>query len=181
LTVSTFETVNKTTPIKDLRWSLAHVGSVDAATLNRLKAMGAAVAVHPFQFLAGARGGGPPLRTIVDSGIKVGAGSDSAQISTLNPWNVIAYMVTGKASDGTLINAGQLLTRMEALRLYTAENGWFLKEEATIGTIEPGKLADLVVLSDDYFDPKRVPDDAIKKLKSVLTVVDGKVVHNTMN
>jgi predicted amidohydrolase YtcJ len=181
LTVSTFETVNKTTPIKDLRWSLAHVGTVDAATLNRLKAIGAAVAVHPFQFLAGARAGGPPLRTIVDSGIKVGAGSDSAQISTLNPWNVIAYMVTGKASDGTVINAGQQLTRMEALRLYTAENGWFLKEEATLGTIEPGKLADLVVLSDDYFDPKRVPDDAIKKLKSVLTVVDGKVVHNTMS
>jgi predicted amidohydrolase YtcJ len=180
LTVSTFETVNKTTPIKDLRWSLAHVGSVDAATINRLKAMGAAIAVHPFQFLAGGRGG-PPLRTIVDSGIKVGAGSDSAQISTLNPWNVIAYMVTGKASDGSLINAGQLLTRMEALRLYTAENGWFLKEEATLGAIEPGKLADLVVLSDDYFDPKRVPDDAIKKLKSVLTVVDGKVVHNTVN
>ena len=180
LTVSTFEAVNKTTPIKDLRWSLAHVGSVDAATINRLKAMGAAIAVHPFQFLAGGRGG-PPLRTIVDSGIKVGAGSDSAQISTLNPWNVIAYMVTGKASDGSLINAGQQLTRMEALRLYTAENGWFLKEEATLGTIEPGKLADVVVLSDDYFDPKRVPDDAIRKLKSVLTVVDGKVVHNTMN
>jgi hypothetical protein len=180
LTVSTFETVNKTTPIKDLRWSLAHVGTVDAATINRLKAMGAAIAVHPFQFLAGGRGG-PPLRTIVDSGIKVGAGSDSAQISTLNPWNVISYMVTGKASDGSLINAGQQLTRMEALKLYTAENGWFLKEEATLGTIEPGKLADLVVLSDDYFDPKRVPDDAIKKLKSVLTVVDGRVVHNTMN
>jgi predicted amidohydrolase YtcJ len=180
LTVSTFETVNKTTPIANLRWSLAHVGTLDAATINRLKAMGAAIAVHPFQFLAGGRGG-PPLRTIVDSGIKVGAGSDSAQISTLNPWNVIAYMVTGKSSDGTLINAGQQLTRMEALRLYTAENGWFLKEEATLGTIEPGKLADIVVLSDDYFDPKRVPDDAIKKLKSVLTVVDGKVVHNTMN
>jgi hypothetical protein len=180
LTVSTFETVNKTTPIKDLRWSLAHVGTVDAATINRLKAMGAAIAVHPFQFLAGGRGG-PPLRTIVDSGIKVGAGSDSAQISTLNPWNVISYMVTGKASDGSLINAGQQLTRMEALKLYTAENGWFLKEEATLGTIEPGKLADLVVLSDDYFDPKRVPDDAIKKLKSVLTVVDGRVVHNAMN
>jgi hypothetical protein len=180
LTVSTFEAVNKTTPIKDLRWSLAHVGTVDTATLNRLKAMGAAVAVHPFQFLAGGRGG-PPLRTIVDSGIKVGAGSDSAQISTLNPWNVIAYMVTGKSSDGSLINAGQQLTRMEALRLYTAENGWFLKEEATLGTIEPGKLADLVVLGDDYFDPKRVPDEAITKLRSVLTVVDGKVVHNTMN
>ena len=128
LTISTFETVNKTTPIKDLRWSLAHVGSIDAAGINRLKAMGAAIAVHPFQYLAGGRGG-PPLRTIVDSGIKVGAGSDSAQISTLNPWNMISYMVTGRSSDGTLINAGQQLTRMEALRLYTAENGWFLREE----------------------------------------------------
>ena len=179
LTVSTFEAVNKVTPVANLRWSLAHVGTVDAATINRLKAIGAAIAVHPFQFLAGGRGG-PPLRTLVDSGIKLGAGSDSAQISTLNPWLVISYMVTGKALDGSLINAGQQLTRMEALRLYTAENGWFLKEEATLGTIEAGKLADLVVLSDDYFDPMRVPDDAIRKIKSVLTVVDGKVVHDTL-
>jgi predicted amidohydrolase YtcJ len=180
LTVSTFEAVNKATPIANLRWSLAHVGTVDAATINRLKAMGAAIAVHPFQFLAGGRGG-PPLRTLVDSGVKLGAGSDSAQISTLNPWLVISYMVTGKALDGSLINGGQQLTRMEALRLYTAENGWFLKEEATLGTIEPGKLADLVVLTDDYFDPKRVPDDAIRKIKSALTVVDGKVVHDAMS
>ena len=99
-----------------------------AQDLARLKAIGAAVAVHPYQYLAGGRGG-PPLRTIVDSGIKAGAGSDSAQISTLNPWNIISYMVTGRSSDGTLINAGQQLTRMEALRLYTAENGWFLREE----------------------------------------------------
>jgi predicted amidohydrolase YtcJ len=179
LTISTFETVNKTTPIKDLRWSLAHVGSIDAAGINRLKAIGAAIAVHPFQFLAGGRGG-PPLRTIVDSGIKVGAGSDSAQISTLNPWNVIAYMVTGRASDGSLINAGQQLTRMEAMRLYTAENGWFLKEERDLGTIENGKLGDLVVLSDNYFDPKVVPDDKIRSLRSALTVVDGKVVHDQL-
>ena len=179
LTISTFETVNKTTPIKDLRWSLAHVGSIDAAGINRLKSMGAAIAVHPFQYLAGGRGG-PPLRTIVDSGIKVGAGSDSAQISTLNPWNMISYMVTGRSSDGALINAGQQLTRMEALRLYTAENGWFLKEERDLGTIETGKLGDLVVLSDNYFDPMRVPDDKIRSLRSVLTVVDGKVVHDQL-
>jgi predicted amidohydrolase YtcJ len=179
LTISTFETVNKTLPIRDLRWSLAHVGSIDAAGINRLKAMGAAIAVHPFQYLAGGRGG-PPLRTIVDSGIKVGAGSDSAQISTLNPWNMISYMVTGKASDGSLINAGQQLTRMEALRLYTAENGWFTHEEQLLGTIEPGKLADVVVLSNDYFDAAKVPDDAIRTLTSVLTVVDGKVIHNQL-
>ena len=72
---------------------------------------------------------------------------------------MIYYMVTGKNSSGVLINAGQQLTRMEALRLYTAENGWFLHEEDKLGTIEPGKLGDLVVLSDDYFDAAKVPDE----------------------
>jgi predicted amidohydrolase YtcJ len=179
LTVGTFEAVNKATPIADLRWSLAHAGATTPATMARLKAMGAAIAVHPFQFLAGGRGG-PPLRTIVDSGITVGAGSDSAQISTLNPWLVIAYMVTGKASDGSVINAGQQLSRQEALRLYTSANGWFLKEERSLGTLEVGKLGDVAVLNADYFDAARVPDDAIKSVRSVLTVVDGRVVHNAL-
>ena len=129
-------------------------------------------------YLAGGPGAGPPLRTLVDSGIHVGAGSDSAQISTLDPWLLIYYMVTGKNSSGVLINAGQQLTRAEALRLYTAANGWFLREEDKLGTIEPGKLGDVVVLSEDYFDPAKVPDEAIKRLKSVLTVVDGRVVHD---
>jgi predicted amidohydrolase YtcJ len=70
---------------------------------------------------------------------------------------------------------------MEAMRLYTAENGWFLKEEKDLGTIETGKLGDLVVLSDNYFDPMRVPDDKIRSLRSVMTVVDGKVVHDTLS
>ena len=72
------------------------------------------------------------------------------------------------------------MTRQEALRLYTAANGWFFHEEDKLGTIEPGKLGDVVVLSADYFDPAKVPDEALKKLKSVLTVVDGKVVLNEM-
>ena len=89
---------------------------------------------------------------------------------------MIYYMVTGKNSSGVLVNPGQLLTRTEALRLYTAENGWFLKEENKLGTIETGKLGDVVVLSGDYLAPAKVPDESIKKLKSVLTVIDGRVV-----
>jgi hypothetical protein len=181
LTIDTFEAVNKTTPIAPLHWSIAHVPRIDAPTINRFKAIGAGIAVHPFGYLAGAPGAGPPLRTIVDSGVHVGAGSDAAQISTLDPWPLIYYMVTGKNAAGVLINAGQQLTRMEALRLYTAENGWFFKEESALGTIEPGKLADVVVLSDDYFDAVKVPDERIRHLTSVLTVVDGRVVHDRMN
>jgi predicted amidohydrolase YtcJ len=112
---------------------------------------------------------------ILDSGIKVGAGSDSAQISALNPWLMLYYMTTGKNSSGVLINAGQTLTRQEALRLYTVENGWFSKEEDKLGSIEPGKLGDVVVLNRDYFS---VPDEALKSLRSVLTVVGGKIVHD---
>jgi predicted amidohydrolase YtcJ len=180
ITASTFEKVNAVTPIKDLRWSLAHALRTDQATVNRLKAMGAAIAVHPFEYLAGTAGAGPPLRMILDSGIHVGAGSDSAQISTLDPWLMIYYMVTGKNSSGVLINDKQQITRAEALRLYTADNGWFLREENQLGSIEVGKLGDVVALSDDYFDPAKVPDEAIKKLKSVFTVVDGKVVYDDL-
>jgi predicted amidohydrolase YtcJ len=175
-----FETVNATIPIADLRWSAAHVPAIDLNTVNRLKAIGAGIAVHPFRFLSGGTAGGPPLRTIVDSGIHVGAGSDSAQISTLNPWNMIYYMVTGKNIVGNLVNAGQQLTREEALRLYTIENGWFLKEEANLGSIEEGKFGDVVVLNDDYFSQVRVPDEEIKNLHSVLTIIDGKVVYNQL-
>jgi predicted amidohydrolase YtcJ len=180
LTVSTFEAVNATTPIAALHWSIAHAPQIKRPLLDRLKAIGAGIAVHPFEYLAGAAGSGPPLRMILDSGIHVGAGSDSAQISTLDPWLIIYYMVTGKNAAGDLINAGQQLTRMEALRLYTAENGWFLHEEDKLGSIEPGKFGDLVVLSGDYTDPKKVPDDAIRGLKSVMTVVDGRVVYDAL-
>jgi predicted amidohydrolase YtcJ len=181
-TTSTFEKVNAVTPIKDLHWSVGHVPKIDKPTLDRLKAIGAGVAVHGWLYLGGTpQNGGPPFRTIVDSGIHVGAGSDAAAVSVFDPWLEIYYMVTGKNSAGEMINPGQQLTRLEALRLYTAENGWYTHEENKIGTIEVGKLADVAVLSDDYLDPAKVSDEAIKKLKSVLTVVDGKVVYNTMN
>jgi predicted amidohydrolase YtcJ len=181
LTAATFEKVNAVTPIANLRWSIAHVPHIDQETVNRFKALGAGIAIHPFEYLAGAAGAGPPLRMIVDSGIHVGAGSDAAQISTLDPWLMIYYMVTGKNAAGVLINSGQTLTRMEALRLYTANNGWFLREEDRLGSIEPGKLGDVVVLNADFLDPTKVTDEAIKRVKSVLTVVGGQVVYDKLN
>jgi len=95
----------------------------------------------------------------------------------------LVIALTGLAEElrrRALVNAGQQITREEALRLYTVNNGWFLHEEAELGSIEAGKLGDLVVLSGDYFDRTRVSDEGIRSVESVLTVVDGKVVHNTM-
>lgn len=178
-TTDTFEKVNAVTPIANLRWAIGHVPKIDRPTLDRLKAIGAGVAVHGWLYLSGTpNNGGPPYRTIVDSGVHVGAGSDAAAVSVFDPWLIIYYMVTGKNSAGEMVNPGQQLTRAEALRLYTAENGWYTHEESKLGTIEPEKLGDLAVLSDDYFDPKKVSDEGIKHLKSVLTVVGGKVVYD---
>ena len=94
---------------------------------------------------------------------------------------MICYMVTGKNVAGKLVNGGQQITREEAIRLYTVNNGWFLKEEAKLGSIEVGKFGDVVVLSDDYFNVLRVPDESIRKLHPVLTIVDGKVVYNLLD
>jgi len=174
--ISTWEQINTQVPIAPLHWSLAHVPTITPQNIQRLKTMGAGVALHGWRYLAGTpTGNGPPYRTIVDSGIKAGAGSDSAQISTLNPWLMLYYMVTGKNSSGQVINAGQTLSREEAMRLYTRENGWFSKEEDKLGSIEEGKLGDLVVLNGDYFS---VPDESLKQLGSVLTIIGGKIVYN---
>ena len=118
---------------------------------------------------------GPPFRTIVEHGIQVGMHGDGVHIAPLNPWPHIYFTVTGVNSFGDRVNGNQQLTRAEALRLFTHENSWFLRMENKIGSIEPGKLADLAVLDRDYFT---VPDAEIKKIRSVLTMVDGRIVHN---
>ena len=74
------------------------------------------------------------------------------------------------------MNGDQQITREEALRLFTRGNSWFLRMEDGIGSIETGKLADLVVLDRDYFT---VPDEEISRIRSVLTIVGGRVVHDT--
>ena len=174
--ISAWEALNATVPIAPLHWSIAHAMTITPQNVQRLKALGGGLALHGFRYLAGTpTQAGPPYRMILDSGIKVGAGSDSAQISALNPWLMLYYMTTGRNSSGVLINGGQTLTRQEALRLYTVENGWFSKEEDKLGSIEPGKLGDIVVLNGDYFS---VPDESLKSLRSVLTVVGGKIVHD---
>jgi predicted amidohydrolase YtcJ len=176
IAITAWEQLNAQVPIAPLHWSIAHALTITPQNVQRLKALGAGLALHGFRYLAGTpTTNGPPYRMIVDSGITVGAGSDSAQISTLNPWLMLYYMVTGKNSSGQIINAGQTLTRDEALRLYTVANGWFVKEEGKLGSIEEGKLADVVVPNDDYFS---VSDESLKKLGSILTIVGGRIVHD---
>ena len=180
--IAGWEQVNATLPapgITKLRWVLAHAPFIDAEYTKRLAALGGGVSVlGGWRYISGTtENNGPPFRLLVESGIPVGMSSDGMQISPMHPWLGLYYVITGRNARGELINAGQTLDREAALRLYTANNGWFLKEEQLLGTLEPGKYADLVVLSGDYFDSQAISDEQIKSLHSVLTLVGGRVVH----
>jgi predicted amidohydrolase YtcJ len=165
--------------ITDLRWVVAHVPFITREYADKLRNLGGGVSVlGGWRYISGtAQQNGPPYRMLAESGIRMGMSSDGMQIAPMNPWLGLYYVVTGKNVRGEVINAGQTLSRREALALYTEANGWFLGEEDSLGTLEPGKYADLVVLSADYFDRESVPDEAIRDLRSVLTLVGGEIVH----
>ena len=167
--------------IRDQRWVVAHAPFITQEYVDKLKALGGGVSVlGGWRYISGtAQQNGPPFKLLADSGLPVGMSSDGMQISPMNPWIGLYYVVTGKNARGEVINAGQTLNRAAALRLYTAANGWFLGEEGELGSIEAGKYADLAVLSDDYFDSNAVSDEDIKRITAVLTLVGGQIVHNT--
>jgi predicted amidohydrolase YtcJ len=176
--VEEYEAVNREVDITKLRWVVHHVPEVNADLLTRLKALGCGVEMGAFRWVTSSDPkvvAGPPFRTIVDHGIQVGIHGDGVHIAPLNPWLHIYYATTGINSFGDKVNGDQQLTRAEALRLFTRGNSWFLRMEEKIGSIEPGKLADLAVLDRDYFS---VPDAEIKKIRSLLTIVNGKIVHD---
>ena len=169
-----FERVNEIIPIADLHWNLSHVQEIDEGILERLKAIGAGVAVQNHYYHGSFAMGdvGPPYRLILDSGVHMSAGSDGGPFS---PWISIYHMTTGMTSYGDPILADQAITRMEALRAWTLGSAWDAHSEDELGSIEPGKFADIVVLSDDYL---AVPDEALRGLKSVLTLIGGEIVYS---
>jgi predicted amidohydrolase YtcJ len=131
-----------------------HIPEVTPDLLTRLKNLGCGVQMGAFRWVTSAdpKPVGPPFRTIVDHGIQVGIHGDGVHIAPLNPWSHIFYAVTGLDSFGNQVNAGQQLTRAEALKIFTHGNSWFLRMEDKIGTLETGKLADLVVLDANPLD-----------------------------
>jgi hypothetical protein len=119
----------------------------------------------------------PPVRKMLELGIPVGAGTDATRVASYNPWVSLYWLVTGKTIGGvSMYPEKNRLARKEALQLYTQGSSWFSSESGKKGTIAAGRLADFAVLTDDYFS---VPEEEIKGIESVLTVVGGKIVHAT--
>jgi len=178
--VETYEALNKEFNITNLRWMVHHVPVVNADLLTRLQRLGCGVQMAAFRWVTSSDPKvvtGAQFRTTVDHGIQAGIHGDGVHIAPLNPWPHIYFATTGVNSFGAKVNADQQITRQEALRLFTKGNSWFLRMENKIGSIEPGKLADIAVLNKDYF---AVPDAEIKTIRSVLTIVDGRVVHDAL-
>jgi hypothetical protein len=117
----------------------------------------------------------PPIKLIREMGIPLAAGTDGNRATSYNPWIGIHWLVTGKTLGGLQTQGNHnLLTREEALALYTKGGAWISSDEERKGTLKIGKLADLVILSDDFFN---VEVDAIKDLEAELTMVGGRVVY----
>lgn len=181
-----YEEVNKETPIAPLRWSIAHLDNVSSETIVRMKALGIGWTMQDALYLGGdrivAQAGDaarrmPPIVTALRAGLHVGAGTDAHRVASYNPFVALQWMLDGKTVGGLSTRGpDETPSREEALRLYTVGSAWFCFDEMRRGTLENGKLADFVILNQDFMS---VPVEQIGATASLLTVVGGKVVYAT--
>ncbi|MCH8686617.1 amidohydrolase [Pedomonas mirosovicensis] len=180
-----FEKVNRDIPLTGLNWFFDHAETISERNIDRIAALGGGIAVqHRMAFQgeyfverygAKAAEATPPITRMLEAGLPVGAGTDATRVASYNPWVSLSWLVTGKTLGGlTLYPARNRLDRETALRLWTHANTWFSNEVGKKGQIKAGQLADLALLSDDFFS---VPESEIVHLRSVLTLLGGKVVH----
>ncbi len=180
-----FEAVDRQYPIRDLRWAMAHLETISEADIQRMKRLGMGATIQDRQILSSelmkqawgdAAASAPPVKKMLELGLPVGAGTDSTVVSPYRPFITLWWMVTGKDGGGRVVRPNERLSRQEALRVHTLGSAWFSFDEKTKGSIEPGKLADLVVLSNDYLT---VPEDQIRDIAAVMTIVGGRIVYET--
>lgn len=169
--VAAFQLAAQTYDIASLRWQLHHINDITPDLLQTIAKLGIAVGLQSWRYLST---GPAPFRSCLDLGIPCGGGTDATNVAAQNPWLHIYHMVTGLNNAGTLSNPGQQISRIQALKMFTSGSAYLTFDEDKVGSIEEGKLADLVVLSDNVLT---VPDDKLKKLSSNLTILGGNVVH----
>jgi predicted amidohydrolase YtcJ len=180
-----YERVNRDTPLDGLRWFFDHCETISDRNIDRIAELGGGIAIQHRMAFQGeyfverygraAAERTPPIQQMLRSGLPVGAGTDATRVASYNPWVSLSWLVTGKTVGGLkLYRASDTLDREQALRLWTEANSWFSGESGKKGQIKVGQLADLAVLSDDYFN---VADDRIADITSVLTLLGGRPVH----
>ncbi len=185
--LNVFENVNQEIPFEGMHWILDHAETISDRNIERVKALGGGIAIQHRMAYQGeyfidrygfdAARHTPPIKKILAMDVPISAGTDGTRVASYNPWVGLYWLVSGKTVGGTPIyHEGNRLDRMDALSLYTTAAAWFSNQEGNKGAIVPGQLADLAVLSEDYF---YIPEDRIKHLESVFTIVDGKPVYGS--
>ena len=180
-----FEAADKEKSIRDRRFVLIHASLIRPEQMERARKLGVRVdfqnvfmwdkAATVERFLGRVTADrAVPTKTLIEKmGIdSLGAGTDFP-VNPVNPLLNMYVMVTRKDINGTVYGASEAIGREQALRLYTSAAARYTFEEGRKGTLEPGKLADLVVLSADYLT---VPEDQIKDIKADVTIAGGKVI-----
>lgn len=180
-----FEKVNRDVPLQGINWFFDHAETISDRSIDRIAALGGGIAVQHRMMYQGeyfierygakAAENSPPIRKMLEAGLPVGAGTDATRVASYNPWVCLSWLVTSQTLGGTrLYPTANRLDRETALRLWTEANTWFSNEQGKKGQIKVGQLADLALLSADYYS---VPEAEIVHIRSVLTVLGGRVVH----
>ena len=180
-----FERVNREIPFAGLHWIIDHAETISPRSIDRVAALGGGIAIQHSMAYQGehfvARYGAeaaeqtPPIARMLASGVPVGGGTDATRVASYNPWVALAWLVSGRTVGGLpLYPAASRLDRTTALGLWTVGSAWFSTEETVKGRLAPGQLADIAVLSGDYF---ALPECDIAGLTADLTVLGGRVVH----
>ncbi|MGA6135535.1 amidohydrolase [Acinetobacter dispersus] len=182
--LNVFERVNGRQPFAT-RFIIDHAETVSDRNIERIGALGGGIAIQHRMAYQGeifvqrygldAAKSTPPVKRMLELGVPVGAGTDATRVASYNPWVCLSWLSTGKTVGGLpLYDEQNLLDRKTALKLWTKGSAWFSGEHQHKGALSSGELADLIVLSDDYF---AVDDNEIQWIESVLTVMNGKIVY----
>ncbi|MEJ8812712.1 amidohydrolase [Variovorax ureilyticus] len=180
-----FEKVNKDIPLAGLNWFFDHAETISEKSIGRVAALGGGVAVqHRMAYQGeyfverygpGAAEATPPVKRMLEMGVKVSAGTDATRVASYNPWVSLSWLVTGKTVGGMQITPQRnLIDRETALRMWTEKVTWFSNEEGRKGSIQAGQMADLIVPDRDFF---ACAESEIADTTSLLTIVGGRVVY----
>ena len=183
--LTVFERVNREVPFDGLHWIIDHAETIEPRSIERVKALGGGIAIQHRMAYQGeyfverygakAAEATSPVRRMLDMEVPVGAGTDATRVASYNPWVALYWLVSRRTVGGLrLASESARLDRTTTLRLWTEGSAWFSSEQGRKGHIASGQYADLAVLDRDYFS---VPEEEIKLLASVLTIVGGRIVH----
>jgi len=194
LLLDVYQEVNLIKPIKERRFSIIHGNFFTEEAIVKMKELGVYANVQPAWFYKDADAMEyilgkeriktfHPNRSMIDAGVIINGGSDhmvkwdaNTSINPYNPFLGMWTMITRTTERGSVILPSEAITREEALKIYTINNAFASFEESIKGSIEPGKLADMVVLTDDILT---CPADRIKNIESVMTFVGGNIVYSS--